>query len=122
MRIRVLLVDDDRDMANLMSRLLTMDGYDVSIAGGVAEALHLVRATPFDVMLSDIQLPDGDGIQLISQVRQFSQMPAIIVSGHGDDETLRRTRAAGFCAHLVKPATVEDICATISRALNRPPM
>jgi two-component system CheB/CheR fusion protein len=102
--MRILLVEDHADTARIMRRLLTLDGHTVQWAGGVATGLELAAAHPFDMLLSDLGLPDGSGLDLMRALRQAgSALPGIAISGYGQDQDIKQSREAGFAAHLVKP-------------------
>ena len=102
--LRILLVEDHADTAEIMRRMLTADGHAVQWAGDVATGLKLAAAQKFDLLLSDVGLPDGTGVDLMRTLRQGgSTLPGIVLSGYGQDEDVTRSREAGFAAHLVKP-------------------
>jgi CheY-like chemotaxis protein len=111
--LRLLIVDDHADSARALSRLFRHDGHAVITAHTMAGALALVVGQqPVDVLLSDIGLPDGDGCELLRRVRAFyggRDVPAIALSGLGDEETLQRCREAGFRQFLLKPLTFEHV-------------
>ena len=117
--LRLLLVEDHADTAKMLARLLRLDGMDVRWAGSVADALELARSAEFDLIVSDLGLPDGSGIDLLRQLRLAAKpTPAIAMSGYGMDEDLRQTREAGFAEHLVKPINVPQLRQAIRRATN----
>ena len=114
---RVLLVDDHLDTAKAMGRLLKRWGCQVQTADTVAGALQAAAATRPDVLISDIGLPDGSGLDLIRQLLARHPVRGIAVSGFGMDEDLSRSRAAGFVEHLVKPIDVNRLEQAVRRAL-----
>ena len=102
--LRILLVEDQADTARAMQRLLALDGHQVQWAADVAAALRLTASHVFDLLLSDLGLPDGSGLDLMRLLREKgSTLPGIVLSGYGQDEDLTRSREAGFAAHLIKP-------------------
>jgi two-component system CheB/CheR fusion protein len=108
--LRILLVEDDADTARVMRWLLTADGHVVQLASDVAAGLKLAAAHNFDLLLSDLGLPDGSGLDLMRTLRQEgSTLPGIVLSGYGEEEDLARSREAGFAAHLVKPLSPQMI-------------
>lgn len=108
-RLRVLLVEDHGDSAIILSRLLKLRGYEVETAGDVASALEFAGRTRFDLLISDLGLPDRSGLDLIRELRaQGQKLPAIALSGYGQQEDVNRSREAGFDAHLVKPVDFEQ--------------
>ena len=100
----ILLVDDHADTVGLMSRLLRGAGFAVVKADSVAAALAAGDGRPFDLLVSDLTLPDGTGHEVIRELRE--RMPGlrgIAVSGHGSDDDRAATAAAGFAKHVTKP-------------------
>ena len=111
---RVLLIEDHADTALVLARILRHDGHDVTTARSVSDAMSTLRSKSFDVLLSDIGLPDGSGIDLIRQVRQQYGLttPAIAITGYGMEDDVAQTLQAGFNEHLTKPinlARLEEV-------------
>jgi len=115
-RPRLLLVEDHIDSAKTLTRLLQLKGYEVRAATNVADALELVEQEVFDLIISDIGLPDATGYDLMRQIRLHSGTAGIALSGFGMEEDIRRSREAGFSDHIVKPVNFEELEATIQRA------
>jgi CheY-like chemotaxis protein len=107
--ISILLVEDHQDSAEVMSRLLREKGYFVETCSRVAEAIKIAGERQFNLLLSDIGLPDGTGIDLIHQIRQHSSIPAIALTGFGMDQDIERYKTAGFDAHLTKPVNFQRL-------------
>ena len=107
--ISILLVEDHKDSAEVMSRLLRARGYSVETCATVAEALKIASGRHFNLILSDIGLPDGTGIDLIRQIREHSSIPAIALTGFGMDQDIKRYKEAGFDAHLTKPVNIQKL-------------
>jgi CheY-like chemotaxis protein len=105
--IRILYVEDDEDTLSAMVRLLIRRGYHVSPARSIAEALSLAASVRFDILLTDIRLPDGNGDALLPKVRLRGPIKGIAVTGHDSPEVIRRIAAAGFEHYLVKPIAFE---------------
>jgi CheY-like chemotaxis protein len=101
--LSILLVEDHADTAYVMSRLLRRVGHSVKTTGTVAEAEELACNDPYDLLLSDIGLPDGTGIDLIRKVRAHRDLTAIALTGYGMEDDVARCLAAGFMALLTKP-------------------
>ncbi len=116
---RVLLVEDHDDTRRLLTRLLTSFGCHVVAAGTVHAAVELADRQDFDLLLSDIGLPDGTGLDVIRSVRRRQRIPGIALSGFGQEEDLRRSKEAGFTQHLTKPinfSTLRDVIVRLKRA------
>jgi signal transduction histidine kinase len=113
---KVLLVEDHVDTAWTLVRLLKLEGYDVRWADSVGAALRISATEPFDVIVSDLGLPDGSGHDLMREVLWRHSTPGIAMSGFGMDEDISQSRAAGFMEHLVKPVTLLQLKDAIIRA------
>ena len=111
----ILLVEDHAVTAKLMRMVLTADGHTVETAGDVATALELAGQHAFDLLLSDLGLPDGSGYDLIRQLRQRGhKFPGIALSGYGQGEDIQRSHEAGFAAHLTKPASRKAVVEAVA--------
>ena len=115
---RVLLVEDHLDTARVLNYLLTTAGFQVTVANCVQQAVAAGLQHSFDLLISDIGLPDGTGADVVRQLHQRSRIPAIALSGYGMDEDIRRSHDAGFSDHMVKPINVQQLHATIERLLS----
>jgi PAS domain S-box-containing protein len=114
-QIRVLLVEDHPDTIAVLSRMLCSCGYQVKTATTAAAALDLAAKESFDVVVSDIGLPDATGYQLMKEIKSRYAMKGIAMSGYGMEEDLLRSRDAGFSDHIVKPANVAQLERSIRR-------
>ena len=106
---RVLVVEDHRDTRDVLTRLLRSFGCQVTAAASVREAVAIADEQTFDLLLSDIGLPDGSGIEVMRHLRTRQNVPGIALSGFGQDEDMRRSREAGFATHLTKPVNVKTL-------------
>jgi signal transduction histidine kinase/CheY-like chemotaxis protein len=113
--ISLLLVEDHPETLRLLARLLRGFRYHVQTASNVEEALHLADRYRFDVVVSDIGLPDGSGLDLMRRLRDHHGMRGIAVSGFGMEEDRTRSLAAGFSEHLIKPVDFRSLRAAIER-------
>jgi PAS domain S-box-containing protein len=109
----ILLVEDHEDTRRIMQRILKNLGYGVLTASNFQEAMQRIQADRFDLLLSDIGLPDGSGLDLMRALRGTRNVPGVALSGFGNDEDLRRSREAGFSRHLVKPVDLTKLDATV---------
>ena len=112
----LLLVEDHIDTAKVMARLLRVLGHRVTVAHTVADGLCAADAGRFDLVVSDLGLPDGSGLDLMNALRERHALRGICLSGFGMDDDLRRSGEAGFVEHLVKPVALETLSAALSRA------
>jgi PAS domain S-box-containing protein len=99
----ILFVEDHEDTARVLGRILQNAGFDVSHAGTVAGARTLAAGRRFDLVISDLGLPDGSGLELMSALRDAQGLTGIALSGFGTEEDVAASLAAGFAAHLTKP-------------------
>jgi CheY-like chemotaxis protein len=107
--LRILVVDDHCDTLRSLKLLLTRLGYQVLGAENMMDALRIAEHEQFDLLLSDIGLPDGSGHELVKRIREKRSVMAIAVSGFGMEEDVRRSRDAGFFDHLTKPVSLDRL-------------
>lgn len=111
--LRILLVDDHTDTVITLGALLRNLGYEVACAETVRQALLLAKESKFDLLVSDIGLPDGSGHDLMRQIRAKQSIAGIALSGFGMKDDLEKSRAVGFTEHLIKPVNVDRLQATL---------
>jgi CheY-like chemotaxis protein len=107
---RILVVDDAPAAAQMLAKLLEKLGQEVRTAHSAAEALELVRASPPQVVISDLGMPHVDGLELARRLRAIPAMRAamlVALTGYGQESDKERTKDAGFNQHLVKPVSLE---------------
>jgi CheY-like chemotaxis protein len=97
-------------LAGLLSRI----GHEISTADCKQQALAILESKHFDVILSDINLPDGTGYELISQAKRTHTLKGIAISGLDASEDLLRSKEAGFDFHLIKPLDFPDLCGVLN--------
>jgi two-component system CheB/CheR fusion protein len=118
--MRVLVVEDHLDSAKLFSRLLTLEGHTVDIAGDVHSALELCERNTYGVLLADIGLPDGSGLDLIQTLLRRCPVRGIAISGYAYDADIQKSLDAGFAEHLTKPIDARHLFAAIERVAALP--
>jgi hypothetical protein len=102
-KLRILLVEDHEATSRVMTRLLKSFGHDVRAAGSVAAARKAAALEDFDLLISDVGLPDGTGLELMRELRLHRPVRGIALTGYGTEEDLKLTADAGFAEHLTKP-------------------
>ena len=114
MRRRVLVVDDEADFLATYERLLRRQGYDVLTAKSRAAGLAALAGEPLHLVISDLRLPDGDGLDVVRAARDAREpAPVIVVTGYPSDETRRAALAAGATTLLAKPFAAAVLLASI---------
>jgi PAS domain S-box-containing protein len=114
--LRILVVEDEDATRRLMARLLSAQGHEVTTAGTLAEATEATHASEFDLIVSDIGLPDGSGLDVMRRVAaRRGPVPAIALTGYGMEEDIVRSREAGFTAHMTKPIDFNKLLTMIRR-------
>ena len=112
--LKILLVEDHDQTAQLMTRLLRATNHAVLAAGDIGSAKQLAESNQFDLVVSDLGLPDGSGLELMSHLRQRYGLRGIALTGFGMEEDVQNSRAAGFVEHLVKPVAFSELEAAIA--------
>jgi len=115
--LRILLVDDHQDTCVALERLLIRRGHLVAAAHNVRSAMEAAAGNSFDLLISDIALPDGTGTELMTYLRAISRIPGIAISGFGMNGDVEKSLEAGFTEHLVKPVKMENLEAAIDRVM-----
>ena len=115
--LSILLVEDHPDTAEAMADLLRLSGHEVTVAGSVAAGLAAAEAGAFDLLLSDLGLPDGSGRDLMRELGRRYHLKGIALSGYGMEEDIRRSREAGFARHLTKPINRQALETTIRQVV-----
>lgn len=118
---KILVVDDHLDSRLLLVRMLVRDGYDAKGAGTKAEALALCQSESFDLLISDLGLPDGDGKELMRDVAALYRTPGISYTGNALQDELDAASEAGFSAHLIKPVEYSDVQRMVAEMLKERP-
>jgi len=113
--LRLLVVEDHRDTAELLCSLLEMRGHKVTIAGNVQDALRLAGEGHFDLVVSDVGLPDASGYELMRELLTRMPIRGIAMSGWGRPEDIEKSREAGFSEHLTKPVALKKLEQAIDR-------
>jgi signal transduction histidine kinase len=115
--LRILLVDDHQDTCMALERLLVRRGHLVAATHNMRSAMEAAGRNQFDLLISDIALPDGTGIELMACLRAISGLRGIAISGFGMNGDIEKSLHAGFAEHLVKPVKLERLEAAIERVM-----
>jgi CheY-like chemotaxis protein len=110
----ILIIDDEQDLCRIMSRILSSKGYNVVSENTSREGLTSLQKEKPDLVFLDLKLPDGDGMELLSQIRELSPMTAvIIISAYGSDENRLEAKEKGVYSFIDKPFVEENILRNI---------
>jgi CheY-like chemotaxis protein/nitrogen-specific signal transduction histidine kinase len=118
----ILVVDDHHDTCTGMKMMLERRGYDITLAHTADQAVEKVRAHDFDLLISDIGLPDRSGYELMRELQTIKSLRGIALSGFGMEHDITKARAAGFSEHLTKPINFERLEEAIQNLLDLQPV
>lgn len=116
---RILVVDDEREIADLIAIHLRNEGYEVSLAYGGAEAIALALQESFDLLILDIMMPGVDGLQICRRIRQKHNTPIIFLSARSEDMDKILGLSAGADDYMTKPFNVLELVARVKAQLRR---
>ena len=120
-RTRVMIVEDQPDTLEMLSAQFTVRGYETITCNSALEALEICRHESFDVLISDIAMPEMDGLQLIRELRQrdgAKRISAVALSGYASEKDAQAALAAGFDLHLPKPIDPAELAAAVEKLLS----
>ena len=121
-KARIFVVEDHEPTARALKTYLETQGYDVTVANGVASALKRAKDANFDLLVCDISLADGTGWDLMKKLSERRPIRGIAFTASGAPEDIARSKAVGFIEHFVKGSPAEDLVSAIEQALNHQPM
>ena len=113
--LKILMVDDNKDTLKYFSQMLMQRGHVVRTASSLAMALRVAAETDFELLISDIELPDGSGLELMCKLRSRDSVKGIALSGFGSSDDVEQSRSAGFSEHLTKPVEFRHVEEAIQR-------
>jgi two-component system, response regulator PdtaR len=117
--LNIAVADDEREMREYLQELLGRQGHQVAAVGTGRQLVELCKAALPDLVITDIKMPDLDGIEAALEVNESAEVPFILISAHHDAELLRRAGAAHVMAYLAKPVKQADVETAIQIALAR---
>jgi two-component system KDP operon response regulator KdpE len=116
---RVLVVDDEPQIVRALKVVLREAGFEAVAAETAAQALDLAAVRPPDAAIIDLVLPDGDGVEVTRSLREWSQMPILVLSAVGEEEQKVRALEAGADDYITKPFGTRELVARLNAALRR---
>jgi excisionase family DNA binding protein len=120
-RHRVLVVDDEASIRELLSKTLALAEYDVDTASDATSALDRMRSAGYDLLIADLKMPGMDGLTLIRQAKRIkSDLPVIIITGFSTESSAIEAVNLGVAGYLTKPFRVPQVLAAAAKALGAP--
>ena len=116
---RILLVEDDAEIRRLVADAMARHGHDIETAGTGMEGLQTAVSQSPDLVILDLGLPDVDGAELLRMLRAVSEVPVIVATARGDDDSIVRLLDAGADDYLVKPYSTPQLAARVRAVLRR---
>ena len=118
-KTNILVVEDDRQISKLMSTTLSANGYNIECVSDGRQSIMALSSNKFDIVLMDLGLPDMDGEMVIKKIREWSQIPIIVISARGEDSDKISALDNGADDYLTKPFSIEELMARIRVAQRR---
>ena len=117
---KILIVDDEEGMRRLLDRLLSREGYETTTVGSGEEALRQMRADTFDLVVTDIKMPEMDGLQLLEEIKAYNpSLPVIVITAYGTVENAVQALRAGAYDYITKPFESDELRLTVAQVLER---
>ena len=117
---KILVVDDEENIRRLCSEILKRDDYLPITIGSAKEALERARSEPFDLLLTDIRMPEMDGLQLLQEIREIQkELPAVVITGYGTLDRAIQCLRIGAQGFVVKPFTRQELLFAVDEALEK---
>jgi two-component system capsular synthesis sensor histidine kinase RcsC len=116
---RILVVDDEKEIRNVFSKVLSILGYEVAVVGSGTEGLNLFLTSPFDLVLTEFQLPGMDGWTLASRIKdRFPNTPVVMITRQEREGVMEKVKGSSVDFVMFKPSRLEDILKTVQRMLD----
>jgi NADH:ubiquinone oxidoreductase subunit E len=115
---KILVIDDEAVVTKSCSRILKSEGFEVRVTSSGSEGLSLARSRDFDVVMTDLKMPDLDGMRIVETLRrEKAGIPVVVITGYGTPETEAQAEELGVADYIEKPFTPEQIAEAVSRAI-----
>jgi DNA-binding NtrC family response regulator len=116
--MKILVVDDEEGARELFHTILTDEGYEVALASGGIEALALFKANPYNLIITDIKMPEMDGLQLLQEIRKTgSKTDVIMVTAYGEVESYLKAMSLGAAEYINKPIRIKELKRIVHKVL-----
>lgn len=117
---KILIVDDEEGMRRLLARVLSREGYEANAVGGGAEALQLIAAEKYDLVITDIKMPGMGGLELLQEIKSYDPaLPIIVITAYGTVESAVQALRSGAYDYITKPFETDEIKLTVAKAFER---
>lgn len=117
---KVLVVDDEKVVRDLVQRILTKAGYEVLVSGDCPSVLETLHSEHVDMVVSDVKMPAMDGLTLLKQIKsEFPQVAFVVMTAHSDTYTLKDALVLGADEYVIKPFKPQEVVAVVERAFWR---
>lgn len=119
----ILVIDDEELVVESIKRLLKREGYGVTIAASGKEALEIIKDTAFDLIVSDIRMPEINGIEIVKNIREYLKregkkpVPEILITGYASDESFKRAQELKVADYIYKPFDITDFVKVVKKNL-----
>src|ERR1700760_2945694 len=121
--MRILIVEDEKKLLDILQRSLKSDGYTVDGVSTAADGLDYIKTYHYDLIIIDLQLPDGSGTSLLKRLRELGRtMPALILTARSDLESKVENFQAGADDYVVKPVAMAELSIRVQALLRRGPV
>jgi excisionase family DNA binding protein len=120
-RRRILVVDDESIIRDLLTKMLALEDYDVDTASDGRSALERLRLYPYDLLIADLNMPDIDGLGVIREAKRLkADMPVIIITGHSTETAAIEAVNLGVAGYLTKPFRIQQVLTAAAKAMGEP--
>lgn len=122
---KILVLDDDRIVLESCKRVLEAEGFKVFLVSSAREAVELLKAGYFDLMIMDVKMPEHDGMYLLEKIKEkwpldiWPELPVVVMSGYPTPDTISESLVRGAREFLVKPFTPDELISSTHKALKR---
>lgn len=115
--LKVLVVDDEEMLRNLLARILEREGYAVSTASGGKQALAFLEKSDFQIMVSDVKMPEMSGFELLKEAKgKYPRLAVVMMTAFGDENTVQQAVALGADGYVAKPFKSHNLTSEVQRA------
>jgi len=118
---KILVIDDEKLVVESLKKLLKREGYDANIAKNGTEAMAQIKESDFDLIVSDIRMPDINGIEIVKKIREYLKqngkrpIPEILITGYASKENLDEAEKLNVADYIYKPFNIKDFLEVIKR-------